>query len=308
MDNAEEMASGSNSKRKGTSCSKAPAKKAKRRRRKRNEVVEVDIADPPGEDCENWKRIAKEKLRERESQLMGVRMRTLRNVIREQCTAFETLNSSLHQGTQRVTVLDSEHLIPDELTTECMDKLNISLKYWNGVNMTKTKRSLDSFRDYYVISRNWFDCQKRNTLGPVFWIRTFRILEQFVVDSADSYFKGRLKDLQKLYAKHLLFQVLRGIFGAEIHFFEQKVQPLVPGTILKDCDPMKEYLGQLDPALDVTKISQVIYIRVLTLNAVLHSDSPNSFHLTPSLLSSASALSLYLCVCVSLFVARFYSL
>ena len=78
-----------------------------------------------------------------------------------------------------------------------------------------------------------------------------------MVDAAASYFSRRFEDLQKLYAKHLLFQVLRGIFGAEIHFFEQKVQPLVPGTILKDCDPMKEYLGQLDPALDIRQITQV---------------------------------------------------
>ena len=237
----------------------APPQKKTRRRRKRNEVIDVDIDDPPGEECENWRRIAKLKLKERETKLMAVRLSTLRSVIREQCTAFETLNSSLHRGTlsQKVTVSSADGLIPDQLSLAVLDKMKLALQFWNGVNLTKTKRSLEQFRDYYVIARNWFDCLKRNILGPAFWIEVFRLLEQFVVDAAATYFSRRFENLQKLYAKHLLFQVLRGIFGAEIHFFEQKVQPLLPGTILKDCDPVKEYLIKLDPQLDLQRITQV---------------------------------------------------
>ncbi len=79
------------------------------------------------------------------------------------------------------------------------------------------------------------------------------------MNTASIFFNDRFEDLQKLYSKHLLLIIICGIFSGQLHFASTKPQPLIPCGILKDSDPMKQYLAQnLHSSLNIHSLTQVI--------------------------------------------------
>lgn len=227
-----------------------------KRRRRVSGYIDIDhIADPPGDEYVNWRQITQRKLKERETKLMAVRIASLQTILAEQCKAFEVISSSA--STHKVTVSGYTNLIGKEVVSECLDKLYLSLQLWNGVNLSKTKKALNSFRDYFMIGKSWFDSKKKKIIGPDFWIRVFRTLEQFVRTAAAIYFNQRFPDLQAMYSRALLLHLFCNIFGGHLHFAETKPQPMIPCGILKDCDPMKQYLVHLNSDIDIKALIQV---------------------------------------------------
>lgn len=234
-----------------------PTRKKAKKGRVNSEYAELDeITDPPGEEYVHWSRLTKDKLKDRERKLMSLRMSSLRTIIVQQCQHFADINSPHHHNVQRVTVSHSEHVIGDDITSECLNKLYLLLQFWSGVNLTKTKKPLNSFRDYFMIAKSWFDQKKKNMLGPDLWIPVFRALARFSTTAAATYFSERFPALQRLYAKHLLLQIMGGILDGQITFAERK-QPLIPTAIFKESQPIQEHLVQIDAALDIKRFIEV---------------------------------------------------
>eukprot|EP01084_Bolivina_argentea_P262734 444436_1 len=51
------------------------------------------ITEQKGDGYENWIRITKQKLQERERQSMSIRISAIQNIINDQCESFEKMNS-----------------------------------------------------------------------------------------------------------------------------------------------------------------------------------------------------------------------
>eukprot|EP01084_Bolivina_argentea_P102863 184287_1 len=212
------------------------------------------MIEEKGEEYTNWIKATKQKLKEREFQLMSVRITTLQTIINQQCEFFERINSD--SSTNKMVIISNYNniIINTHIIDECLNKLYLLLSTWTGVNIAKTKKSLSTFRKYFAIGKCWFDQKKKSIIAPDFWIKYFLTLETFASDSANIYFKGKYKQLQILYSKHLLLQIISGIFDAEIHFAATKPQPLISCAIIKDSIPMKIYLNNIDSSLNVDTI------------------------------------------------------
>ena len=224
-----------------------------------NCYIDIDnIRDPPGKDFRKWIQIAKEKLIERESKLIDARISALQHILKEQCTAFESAHRSLQYRGRSVSVPDPTHLLNDRvIDEECIQKLTDSLQYWRGVNLSKTKKTLSTFREYFVIGKCWFDQKKKSILAPEFWIKILCVLDQFADDTAAAFFPESCPRVQTLFCQHLRFQIISGIFAGQLHFAETKPQPLIPCSIIKDSRSMKEYLDGLHPSLSVDRMMKV---------------------------------------------------
>ena len=223
-----------------------------------NGYIDIDnIRDPPGEDFETWIEITKEKLKERESKLMSARISALQNIIKEQCAAFESAHCSLQFGGRSVRVSDQDRVLHSGVIEECLNKLSLSLQLWHGVNLSKTKKTLNTFREYFVIGKCWFDQKKKSILAPDFWIKILCVLDQFADDTAAAFFQERCPRVQRLFCQHLRFQMVSGIFAGQLHFAETKPQPLIPCSIIKDSRSMKEYLLRLHSTLNVDRMMKV---------------------------------------------------
>eukprot|EP01083_Nonionella_stella_P223229 795776_1 len=146
-------------------------------RRTLNGYVSIDdVTEPAGDDYENWIRITKLKLKERESKYMTIRVETLEKIIDKQCKTFVKINSI---NKQKIYVHNYDKIMTKEIVSECLNKLHYSIELWNGLNLAKTTKSLSTFRKYFAIGKCWFDKKKKNILAPVFWIKIFEILAKF---------------------------------------------------------------------------------------------------------------------------------
>eukprot|EP01084_Bolivina_argentea_P284215 487023_1 len=225
-----------------------------------NCIIDIDdVNQEPGEGYENWTKIARKKLNEREDKIMSIRVIVLETIINRKCKEFETINSIKNNATIH------NFKVNDEIVNECLMKLGLCLELWNGVSLTKTKKSLSTFRQYFIAAKKWFDVKKKQIIGPVFWIKLFDILKQFTINCSLIYVNNNYKHLQKLYSDYLLFNIISGIFLGELSGINsKKSQPLISCAMLKDCYSMKQYLGDLHDSLNVKEgiCATEIYKRV----------------------------------------------
>ena len=126
------------------------------------------------------------------------------------------------------------------------------------ISIESVQKALNSFRDYFMIGKSWFDSKKKNMLGPDLWIPVFGLLEHFAATAASIYFNHRFPAMQRLYSRALLLQIMSGVLEGQITFVERK-QPLIPTAIFKECRPIQEYLVRIDGALDIHRFIQVLF-------------------------------------------------
>eukprot|EP01084_Bolivina_argentea_P247486 414044_1 len=133
-----------------------------------------DVTEEKGEEYINWIKITKEKLKERECISMQIRGKKSQNIINRQCQLFESNFQS-----QNIRVPNYKNLVSSDIINECLNKMYLSLERWNGINVTKTKKSLDTFREYFTMAKCWFDQTKKHLLAPAFWIKLFMHISEF---------------------------------------------------------------------------------------------------------------------------------
>ena len=61
-----------------------------------------------------------------------------------------------------------------ELTGQIRAGLNVVIDKWMGVNIGGVRKQINSFRDYYKITKRWWDNRKKKLYGQVIWLPVFR--------------------------------------------------------------------------------------------------------------------------------------
>ena len=81
----------------------------------------------------------------------------------------------------------SEHMgksifykIPPHILKTITDGLFGDIDRWQGVNLSRVKKKISEFRDYYNIGKRWWDLHKTRSFGSVFWLRVFADIQQKV--------------------------------------------------------------------------------------------------------------------------------
>ncbi len=78
---------------------------------------------------------------------------------------------------KRFNVADTEYMIPQKVMDDLKGATDAAIGDWKGVNTKRTKKDLTSFRNYFVIGKNWWDLSKKKAMGP-FWLQIFADIER----------------------------------------------------------------------------------------------------------------------------------
>ena len=141
-----------------------PRKRRRRRSRKlKNTIVDIESIDIEcGDNYINWIKLTKEKLKERESKLLMIRIYEIESNVNKHLTqeiqkykiSFEFIKSILNGNLFRI--IDS----------------------WKGINISRLKKKLNKFKDYFLKSKNWWDTNKQKIIALSFWIPVFKNIQK----------------------------------------------------------------------------------------------------------------------------------
>ena len=165
-------------------------KKVRQMRTIKNGIVPVDdITIDPGNNFIHWIQPTRDKLSKRESILLQKRIKIIHQIIELSLTQFKTENLSNFQQYNNIQI-DTMHSINTRLFNEYFvngDKAtNIRLKTekaitkqlekWRGVQ--RSKKVVKAFRDYFKISKNWFDQKKIEIIADNFYLPIIKLMYQ----------------------------------------------------------------------------------------------------------------------------------
>lgn len=203
-----------------------PTNVRKRKRRTvKNAYVDLDsVTTKPGIGYANWIPITKQKLKQRECQLLSIKITKIEMIVSEHMMSMMMTNN---------------YKIPRQAMKSITDELFGEIDGWNGVNLCRVKKRITAFRDYYNIGKRWWDLRKTRIFGSVFWLRVFADLQQKITKK-----------------KSALLPVIRDLFAASIQYSNTKPQRLINSGVLRKCEQMKQYLISLDGSLDIAKFAQ----------------------------------------------------
>ena len=138
-----------------------------------NGHINIDNIDTsPGINYIEWIRIAKDKLKQREIQLLSVKITEIQRIVNETICPSINLNLKNQDHSQKYTISNSLiQSIFDEFLFPAIDR-------WSGVHIDRIKKQLTKFRDYFVIGKNWWDLSKKRLIGSVFWVKIFEDIDQ----------------------------------------------------------------------------------------------------------------------------------
>eukprot|EP01083_Nonionella_stella_P076480 208416_1 len=179
----------------------------------------VSTSTPPGFNYCNWIEIAKQQLKEREVGLMTVR------IIEIESTVNKNL-SSLHQPLNHPT----KFIVSQQLIAQSFLRLCNKIDNWNGVRTFRTKSSLNQYKDYFKVSKNWWDQTKNKLIGAEFWIHVFHYIQKFVRPFG-------------------MLPIIQSLFEANVKYHNTRPQPLINGGAVLYSDQIRHYLCGLHPVL-----------------------------------------------------------
>ena len=137
---------------------------SKKPRAVNNGYVDVyDVEIKPGIDFCDWIKLTKEKLKERESILLSIKITEIEDIVNKQLLTISTpciykINSSAINNTINTSIISV-------------------IDTWKGVN--RTKKALTKFRDYFAIAKNWWDGRMKQKLTAIhFWINILDDIKQ----------------------------------------------------------------------------------------------------------------------------------
>ena len=141
-------------------------KRNRKQRVVKNAYIDIDaVSDPPGPGYANWIAISRRMLKERESKLLSIKIEQIERIFNESVR-------SLHPHR------DLKHFkISSERMRVVLQQLFQNLNTWNGPNLSRIRKQISSFRDYFVIGKNWWDLIKRKSLGDIFWMSSFHQIQ-----------------------------------------------------------------------------------------------------------------------------------
>eukprot|EP01083_Nonionella_stella_P135598 412500_1 len=183
----------------------------RKRRMVYNAYVDIDtVTEQPGPNCNNWIKITKIKLQERESKLL-----------------------KLVQDKIECIVNESEHLqsftISAHITNATSAVLTKSINDWKGINLRRLKQPPSLYRDYYNVSKKSWDRRKTKLYAAALWVNVFKQIHRFVTNNLNR-----------------LLQILKDLFGATIKYNNTKAQPLISGCVISNSPEFQAYFDALD--------------------------------------------------------------
>ena len=141
----------------------------KRKRKQRvvnNAYIDIDsVTTEPGPDYCNWIDISKRKLKEREAKLLSIKIKEIQQIVNTEAAKFGY-------------AINTRFTIPDSIIHRILLHLYGVIHRWNGVNLCRIKKVISTFRDYFVIGKNWWDLTKKKLMGNVFWLTIFKHIQQ----------------------------------------------------------------------------------------------------------------------------------
>lgn len=145
----------------------------------------------PGDSFSNWIGLTKEKLRERESALMKIRMGCIKDAIFNAIILFNNNPGNTKHGIKinEQCCKEIEPMINNkDIINSCMNALNGILNQWNGIDLTRSNKEFDTYRQYFVVSKNWFDQRKKDILSKFLWAKILYLIREFSDKAANQFF------------------------------------------------------------------------------------------------------------------------
>eukprot|EP01084_Bolivina_argentea_P277883 474577_1 len=195
-------------------------KNQRKQRILKNTIIDVDnVSVEPGNDYENWVEITRTKLKQRESALLSVKRRRIEEIINN-----ELINCN------------RKYIIPQLIIDNTLTTLHIIINQWKGVDVARRKKIINRYRDYFSISKNWFDQRKKKKMGSLFWVKLFKHIHNFL-------------DQHNL----LMFElkVTKELFEGKVKYSNTKPLPVINGGTIMCSKEMHQYLFNLHNTLQI---------------------------------------------------------
>eukprot|EP00485_Elphidium_margaritaceum_P007124 CAMPEP_0202709128 /NCGR_PEP_ID=MMETSP1385-20130828/21258_1 /ASSEMBLY_ACC=CAM_ASM_000861 /TAXON_ID=933848 /ORGANISM="Elphidium margaritaceum" /LENGTH=493 /DNA_ID=CAMNT_0049368295 /DNA_START=213 /DNA_END=1694 /DNA_ORIENTATION=+ len=215
------------------------SQKKRKQRTIKNGIVNVDdIKIDPGDRYQNWIPEVRKKLGEREGILLAKRMEICHQLVRAALHAFcaqhrhivtrwsnhcmDTIFSAfdaLFVGGERVGCI----------AVDCQRKIESHLHCWKGVQRSKKKTS--TFREYFRISKNWWDQRKIEITANNFWIPLINVIIQTNNQAVDEVCVGPYSHLLPVLSDYLRTVVLHAFFVGMLKMANSRARLLIPAGV-----------------------------------------------------------------------------
>lgn len=208
------------------------ARQRKRKRRKiNNGLIDVDSVDiSAGANYANWIAISKEKLKERETKLIQLRLEQIVNIMNQAISEL-AIDIPRHGDT---------FVVDERMIENAKAYLFLIIDKWNGIQTGRTKKAMEEFRDYFKLSKHWFDQVKKTVFGTIFWLNLFHFLYNLIVQEPDV-------DAKKVQFMTVLYR----LFNGTIKYSNTKRQPLINGECVLNSSELHDYFFSLHSSLTV---------------------------------------------------------
>eukprot|EP01083_Nonionella_stella_P318720 1166406_1 len=206
--------------------------KRKRKPRKvKNAYIDISkVSEDRGTHYHKWIAIAQQKLKEREYKLLEVRTDIIMRIVQEQTKSTNK----------------NESIIPSTFFELCLFELYTLIDSWQGVKLSKLSSNsgcTDSFKNYFMVAKNWWDQKKKQKYGQLFWCGVFDFIQQY-------YDKTQCNATTQ---RRFVYGTLRKLLDGSVQYANTKQQPLIPIGTIKNCKHIKQYLLNLHETLDVNQ-------------------------------------------------------
>eukprot|EP01084_Bolivina_argentea_P219227 371881_1 len=193
----------------------------------KNSYANVESVDaPPGENYVNWTKITRQKLKERDRNLLSVKIHKIQNIVN---TIFAGRNVS------------ASFTISNAFIQNTLDVLYHAIDYeWKGVNVARLKKEPSTFRAYFLLGKNWWYSRKKKLIGNVFWLKLFRCIRCHI-DTKEHFTHDSM----------LFMRIIQGLFGGMVQFANTKPLPLINHATVTECKDIQRYLIELHHSLDI---------------------------------------------------------
>eukprot|EP01084_Bolivina_argentea_P293914 505613_1 len=179
-------------------------------------IVSVEVEC--GDNYSNWIAITKHKLKERESKLLQIIINTTETVVNQ---AISDRNISFK--------------VTEQNTQETLKHLYDIIDQWNGVNTSRTKTSLNTYRNYFTVAKKWFDSAKKKQIGNVYWLLVLQQIKQLPMKT------------------EMQFSIIKALFHGTIKYNNTKPQSLISGGSIMYSKELQQFLYNLHPTLKIKK-------------------------------------------------------
>eukprot|EP00484_Ammonia_sp_Unknown_P026661 CAMPEP_0197036298 /NCGR_PEP_ID=MMETSP1384-20130603/13849_1 /TAXON_ID=29189 /ORGANISM="Ammonia sp." /LENGTH=690 /DNA_ID=CAMNT_0042466465 /DNA_START=262 /DNA_END=2334 /DNA_ORIENTATION=+ len=213
----------------------------------KNGIVDIDdVKIEPGVKYENWIPITREKLGEREATLLNKRVELCMHSIATAITDFYHVNESyFHRNINIEQVKNLNlHIFTDSfinngdaalIAQQCKAKISEHLDCWKGIQ--RSKKITASFRDYFKISKNWWDQRKIDITAQHFWIPIINLIIQVNNTTISQVYSDHSAASRECYMQYLSASILDQLFHAMLKMANSRERLLIPaGVFLSFCN------------------------------------------------------------------------